>query len=325
MSHPFRHGVILDGATLGPGLDLSGLQALAETWDWHEHSSAEAVPERMAEADLVITNKVAIGRTALARARSLRCICVAATGFDHVDTAAAGEHGVAVVNCTHYATASVVQHTFALITALVTRLEAYHAAVRAGRWSASPQFCLFDYPITELDGKTLGIVGYGTLGRAVASVAAAFGMHVIVAARPGSRTTPRDRVGLPSLLASADVVTLHCPLTGDTRGMMDAEGIARMKPDALLINTARGPLVDERALADALRAQSIAGAGVDVLSAEPPPRDHPLLAHDIPNLIVTPHSAWASQAARQRLVDQIVSNMHAFARGEPRNLVGGAA
>ncbi len=317
----FRHAVILDAATLGPGLDLEAFEQLAEHWDWYDHTPAEAVPERLASAELVITNKVALGPEAFAQAPQLRCVCVAATGFDHVDTEAARSHGVTVSNCTGYATASVVQHTFALLTALATRLERYHDAVRAGRWSASPHFCLLDYPITELDGKTLGIVGYGTLGRGVAALGSAFGMEVMVAARPGAETIPDDRVALSTLVESADVISLHCPLTPATQGIIGATELERMKDSAFLINTARGPLVDEAALAQALRAGTIAGAGIDVLGAEPPPPDHPLLANDIPNLIVTPHTAWASHAARQRLVDQMVANMHAFAAGNPSNVV----
>ncbi len=321
MTAPFRQAVILDAATLGPGLDLQAFEQLAEHWDWYEHTSDDAAAERIGAAELVVTNKVALGSEAFARAPRLRCVCVAATGFDHVDTEAASAHGVTVSNCTGYATASVVQHTYALLTALATRLERYHEAVRQGRWSASPHFCLLDYPITELDARTLGIVGYGSLGRAVAAVAPAFGMEVMVAARPGAETIPDDRVALSTLVESADVISLHCPLTPATQGIIGEVELARMKDTALLINTARGPLVDEAALAQALRAGAIAGAGVDVLGAEPPPADHPLLANDIPNLIVTPHTAWASHAARQRLVDQMVANMRAFAAGEPRNVV----
>jgi len=321
MKPPFRHGAILDADTLGPGLDLEAFERLAEHWDWYDHSQHAYAAERLGDAELVVTNKVAIGREAFERAPRLRCVCVAATGFDHVDTQAARDHGVTVVNCTGYATASVVQHTFALLAALATRLELYHDAVRQGRWSESPHFCLLDYPITELDGKTLGIVGYGTLGRGVAALASALGMEVMVAARPGAATIPNDRVALSTLVESADVISLHCPLTAATHGLIGEAELARMKDTAFLINTARGPLVDEAALAQALRDGTIAGAGVDVLGAEPPPSDHPLLANDIPNLIVTPHTAWASHAARQRLVDQMVANMHAFAAGDPANVV----
>jgi len=321
MSAPFAHAVILDAATLGPGVDTTALRALAQQWSWYEHSVDAAVADRIETADLVITNKAPIDADALAGAQRLRCICVAATGVDHVDVAAASRRGVAVCNCTGYATASVVQHTFALLMSLTNRVEAYHAAARGGAWSASPHFCVLDYPITELAGKTLGIVGWGTLGRAVAGVGETLGMTIQVAARPGSEDCPPGRMPLMDLLECADVVSLHCPLTPDTRGLIGVAELEHMETSAFLLNTARGALIDETALARALRAGSIAGAGLDVLVREPPPRDDPLLAPDVPNLVVTPHCAWASQAARQRLVDQMVANMQAFAAGRACNQV----
>lgn len=323
MTAPFTRACILDAGSLGPGLDLDALRATAAEWDWHERTAAEDAPARIRDAELVITNKVQVGAEALAAAPSLRLLCVAATGVNNVDLEAAARHGVTVCNATGYGTASVVQHTVALLLALATRLEAYHAAVRAGRWAESPHFCLLDYPITELDGRTLGIVGYGTLGRGVAQVATALGMEVLVAARPGAEAAPADRVLLGELLPRVDALSLHCPLTPETRGLIGADELERMRPTAFLLNTARGGIVDESALADALRAGTIAGAGFDVLSVEPPRDGNPLLADDVPNLIVTPHSAWGAHAARQRLVDQLAATIRGFASGAPRNVVAG--
>jgi glycerate dehydrogenase len=225
-----------------------------------------------------------------------------------------------VCNSRGYGTASVVQHALALILALSVRLPEYRATVAAGRWQASPVFCLLDHPIAELAGRVLGIVGFGTLGRGVASVASALGMDVRVAQRPGGEPQ-ENRVPLASLLPMVDVLSLHCPLTEHTHGLIGAAELRAMKPTALLINTARGALVDEGALADALRTGEIAGAGVDVLSVEPPPPDHPLLAPDVPNLILTPHIAWAARESRQRLADDVAANIEAFIAGEPRNRV----
>lgn len=319
------HGVILDADSLGPGLDLTRLRAQLNSWDWHARTDPEETADRIREADVVITNKVVLDADAFSAAQRLQLVCVAATGVNNIDLQAAREHGVTVCNATGYGTPSVVQHTFALMLALATRLPDYQAAVRAGEWSRSPFFCLLDFPITELAGKTLGIVGYGTLGQGVASVAHAFGMDVQIAARPGAAEIPPDRLAVADLLERADVLTLHCPLTDATRGLIGQAELERMKPDALLINTARGGIIDEAALADALRAGLIGGAGMDVLTQEPPRDGNPLLADDIPNLIVTPHSAWGSQAARQRLVEQVADHIANFQAGQPSNVVAGPA
>ncbi|MEF8833228.1 MAG: 2-hydroxyacid dehydrogenase [Halofilum sp. (in: g-proteobacteria)] len=317
------HGVILDADSLGPGLDLTGLRGQLDSWDWHGHTAPEETTDRIREADVVITNKVVLDAEAFAAARHLRLVCVAATGVNNIDLDAAREHGVTVCNATGYGTASVVQHTFALMLALATRLPDYQVAVRAGEWSRSLFFCLLDFPITELAGKTLGIVGYGTLGQGVAHIARAFDMDVKIAARPGITGIPADRVAVEDLLEQADVLTLHCPLTDATRGLIGRPELERMRPDALLINTARGGIVDEAALADALRAGTIGGAGMDVLTREPPRDGNPLLDDDIPNLIVTPHSAWGSQASRQRLVEQVADRIASFRAGRPGNVVAG--
>jgi glycerate dehydrogenase len=225
-----------------------------------------------------------------------------------------------VCNVDGYATPSVVQHVFTLLLALTTRFNEYTSAVKQGDWSRSSFFCLLDYPIRELDGKTIGIVGYGHLGRAVASIAEAFGMTVLLAKRNIEDTRP-GRVALHDLLPQVDVLSLHCPLTEETRGMIAADELALMKKDAVLINTARGGLVDEYALLDALKAHQIGGAGLDVLEKEPPPPGYPILKADLPNLIITPHTAWASRESRQRLLDEIALNIEAFKAGELRNAV----
>ena len=317
------HGVILDADSLGPGLDLTRLRGQLDSWDWHSHTEPSETASRIREADVIITNKVVLDADAFATANRLRLVCVAATGVNNVDLDAARAHGVTVSNATGYGTPSVVQHTFALILALATRLPDYQAAVRAGEWSRSPFFCLLDFPITELAGKTLGVIGYGTLGQGVATIARAFDMDVRIAARPGATDIPADRVAVEDLLERVDVLTLHCPLTEATRGLIGRAELERMKPDALLVNTARGGIVDEHALADALRAGTIGGAGMDVLTQEPPRDGNPLLADDIPNLIVTPHSAWGSQAARQRLVEQVADHIAGFLAGRPGNVVAG--
>ncbi|MDZ7787412.1 MAG: 2-hydroxyacid dehydrogenase [Halofilum sp. (in: g-proteobacteria)] len=317
------NGVILDADSLGPGLDLTRLRDQLDHWDWHGHTAPEETANRIREADVVITNKVVLDAAAFAAAPRLQLVCVAATGINNIDLDAAREHGVTVCNATGYGTPSVVQHTFALILALATRLPDYQAAVRAGEWSRSPFFCLLDFPITELAGKTLGVIGYGTLGQGVAGIARAFDMDVRIAARPGATEIPADRIAVEDLLEQADVLTLHCPLTDATRGLIGRAELERMKPDALLVNTARGGIVDEAALADALRAGAIGGAGMDVLTQEPPRDGNPLLADDIPNLIVTPHSAWGSQAARQRLVEQVADHIANFRAGKPSNVVAG--
>lgn len=314
-------GVFLDKDTVDSSdLDFRGLEAVLPEWRWHSITRSDEVIPRITEAGIVVSNKVRLDEAALRTARNLRLVCIAATGTNNVDLDAARRLNIAVSNVRAYATPAVVQHVFALMLALSTRLFDYHQAVREGRWQRSPHFCLLDYPIREVAGRTLGIVGYGELGRAVARAAVAFGMKVLVAQRPGGPAAP-GRLPLHALLPQVDVLSLHCPLTPATRGLIGAREFALMKPDALLINTARGGIVDEAALADALRQGRLGGAGVDVLSVEPPREDNPLLAPDIPNLIVTPHTAWASREARQRAVDQVVENIRAFLSGTPRNLV----
>jgi len=314
-------GVFLDTATLQRGdLDFARLTAALPTWKYHDATPTAQVEQRIAQAEVVVSNKAYLGAEALAVAEKLKLICVIATGTNNVDLAAAKARGIAVCNVTGYAASSVTQHVFALILALVTQLEKYRAAVKDGAWQRASGFSMLDFQIWELAGKTLGIVGYGSLGQAVARVAEAFGMRVLIAARPG-QSMVAGRVPLHDLLRQSDVVSLHCPLTEQTKGLISARELALMPPHALLINTARGGIVDEYALAEALRAGRLGGAGVDVLSIEPPVEGNVLLAADIPNLIVTPHIAWASREARQRLVDETAKNVVAFLCGEVRNRV----
>ncbi len=300
------------------GLDncsLTNLKNECRTLHLFHTTSPDQVTERINGVEIIIVNKVPVSRQHLAAAPSVRLICIVATGTDVVDVRGATELGVTVCNCRAYGTDSVVQHVFSLLLALHTNLLAYHAAVRAGRWQTADQFCFLDYPIVELKGRTLGIVGFGTLGRAIAKIAKAFGMRVIVARRPGN--PPDDRPALTEMLPMVDVLTLHCPLTDKTRNLIDKGALSLMKPTAILINCARGGLVDEAALVDALMSQKIAGAAIDVLSVEPPKGANPLLATKLDNLIITPHIAWASGHARQRIIDQTVENIQAFKAGKP--------
>jgi len=314
-------GVFLDSESLDrDDIDFENLRSTLPEWKFHGQTRPEETIERVQDAEIVVSNKVVLDRAALQGARSLKLVCVAATGTNNVDLVAAKELGISVCNVVHYATPSVVQHVFSLVTALNTKLLNYHEAVLAGSWNRSDQFCLLDYPIRELDGLTMGIVGYGELGKAVARAAECFGMKVLISERPGVGTTP-GRVPLSKLLPQVDVLSLHCPLTDDTRNLIGSNELALMKNTALLINTARGGIVDEQALANALSAGTIGGAGIDTLTQEPPVEGNVLLNPDLPNLIVTPHIAWASRSARQRLVDGVTANVRAFLARKPTNLV----
>jgi len=323
MTNPsLTRGVILDRDSVDRGdLDLNPLHRVLPEWTVLDTAQGRTdTAAHIAQTEVVISNKVMLDADALRRAERLRLVCVAATGTNNVDLEAAAALDVAVSNVRAYATPAVVQHVFALILALTTRLFEYRDAVREGRWGTSDTFCLLDYPIRELAGLTLGIIGYGELGRGVAGMGEAFGMHIAIAQRPGGEPRP-GRYPLEELVARADVLSLHCPLTPQTRGIIGAQELARMKEDAVLINTARGGLVDEQALADALRAGRLGGAGIDVLGEEPPRAGSPLLEPGIPNLIVTPHTAWATRQARQRVIDEVAANIRAFMRGEERNRV----
>jgi glycerate dehydrogenase len=301
-------------------LDVASLRAVLPELEVHAATPETEVDGRMAGAAVVLCNKALITRARIAANPALRLVALTATGTNNVDVDAAREHGVAVCNITDYCTASVVQHVFAVLLALTHRIREYDRALKAGAWERGESLPPPAFPIRELAGRTLGVVGYGTLGRGVAGVAAAFGMRVLVASRPGAPPAP-DRLPLAQLLPAVDVLSLHCPITPATRHLIGARELARMKPDAVLINTARGGLVDAAALAAALRAGHLGGAAVDVLEEEPPIHGNPLLAPDLRNLIATPHMAWAAREARQRAIDELARNVAAFLRGERRHRV----
>src|SRR5699024_6783433 len=278
MTSTIRRGCFLDTGTLGSDIDWTPLAGTLDHWRWHHHTHASDTAARIADASVIVTNKVVLDTDLLAAATQLELVCIAATGTDNVDLDAAAVRGIAVTNVRDYATPAVAQHVFALILAQATRWHDYAAGVRRGDWSRSPFFCRLDHPIEELAGATLGIIGYGTLGRRVAQLARCFDMRVLVAERAAADTVRPGRSPLAQVLAQADYLSLHCPLTDATHHLIDADALAAMQPSACLINTARGPIVDETALAAALRSGAIAGAALDVLSVEPPPADHPLLA-----------------------------------------------
>jgi len=313
--------VILDAATLPPTVRLRPV-SVPHDLVVHDRTSAEEAAERIRDADIVVTNKVPINALALAAAPRLRLVAVAATGFDMVDVPACRQRGIVVCNVRGYATTTVPEHCFALIFALRRNLLAYHRAVAEGRWQRSGQFAFFDFPIRDLAGSTLGIIGSGALGRATARIGHALGMQVLFAAAKnrsdqGSLYTP-----FPDVLARSDVISLHCPLNVNTRHLIGPHEFAQMKRQPLLINTGRGGLVDEQALCTALETGLISGAGFDVVTQEPPPPDHPFLRlMNRPDFILTPHIAWASAEAAQALADQLIDNIEAFLAGTPRNLI----
>ena len=312
--------VFLDYDTVSNGdLDASALSAAVDDLVLCESDDAKTA-ERIRDADIVLLNGLELSRESLSGAPNLKLVALAATGTDNVDLAAARELGVAVCNVRGYCTSSVVQHAWGLILSLTQHLAGFARLATDGSWNKHEPLIEMRYPIRELRGRVFGVVGRGELGRGAASVAEAFGMRVVFANRRGESPRP-DRVELPQLLAMADIVSLHCPLNDSTRGLIGAREFALMKPDALLINTARGALVDGYALAAALKAGRLGGAGIDVLPQEPPRDDDPLLDPDIPNLLLTPHVAWAAREARQRCLDEMAANIQDFARGGRRSRV----
>jgi glycerate dehydrogenase len=315
--------VVLDGHTLNPGdLDWRAVEALGEL-TVHARSSAAEIVARASDADILLTNKTPVTAETIAALPKLRCIGVLATGYNVVDTAAASARGIPVCNVPGYGTASVAQHVFALLLELTQQTGHHARTVREGRWSACPDFCYWDFPLVELAGRTLGIVGYGNIGAAVARIGAAFGMKIIASGRRPRSAEGVEFVTTADVFRRADVVTLHCPLTEETRGIANAARIATMKPTAFLINTGRGPLIADQDLADALNAGRIAGAGLDVLSTEPPPSGNPLFTAK--NCIITPHIAWATHASRARLMEIVAANLRAFLDGQPQNVVNPAS
>jgi glycerate dehydrogenase len=314
--------VVIEGYSLNPGdLSWSGLEALGEL-TVYDRSRQDQIVERCKDAEIVFTNKEPLGRNILEQLPNVKFIGVLATGYNCVDVAAARDLGIVVSNVPGYGTNSVVQLSFALLLELTLHVQDHSNAVKNGDWSRSPDFCFWNYPLIELSGKTMGIIGFGDIGKKVGDVASAFGMKVIGNSR--TRTDQSHRAdfrwaSVEELLAQSDVVSLHCPLTPGTTGMINKDSLKLMKPSAFLLNTSRGPLIVDQDLADALNEGLIAGAGIDVLSKEPPPPDNPLLSAK--NCIITPHIAWATKEARVRLMDIVVSNTKAYIGGSPVNVV----
>lgn len=317
--------VFLDAMTFDRG-DVS-FERFTQQWicAFHRFTKPEETAARLLGCDVVVTNKIVVNETVLSRpeAQTLKLIAVAATGFNNIEVESAKRRGIPVCNVKGYSSPSVAQHTFGLILELTSRVGAYSRDVAAGAWAKSPIFTLLTYPCTELAGKTLGIIGYGDIGKAVARIAASFGMQVLVAARKGDDRPSAGRVSFESLLQSSDIVTLHCPLTPETKNIMGTPELSLMKKGAFLINASRGGLVDEAALLEALTHQHLAGAALDVLMQEPPSAAHPVIkaAQEGLNLIVTPHSAWLTLESRQRLLNEVAENIKAFEAGRVRNPV----
>jgi len=313
-----EHIVFLDRSTLQATVRRP---AFEHTWQEYATTSPAQTLERLRDATIVLTNKAPLRGDLLAQLPKLKMIAVAATGYDVIDVPACRERGIAVANIRNYALHTVPEHAFSLILALRRSLLEYRADVERGRWQEVDQFCFFDHPIRDLHGSTMGIFGEGVLGQGTATIARAFGMRVLFADHappkmPNVEFTPMDQV-----LAESDVISLHCPLTPDSRNMFGLEQFRKMKRSAILINTARGGLVDEQALVTALKEGLIAGAGFDVLTKEPPKEGNPLLDVRMPNFILTPHVAWASDGAMQFLADQLIDNVELFVKGTPQHLV----
>lgn len=313
--------VILDGYSANPGdLSWKELEQMGEVTVYDRTSPSETV-QRAANADVVLTNKVVLDREKIAQLSRLKYIGVLATGYNVVDIEAAHERGIVVTNVPAYSTESVAQMVFAHLLTVTNRTEHYAIQNRSGRWAASPDFCYWDFPLMELAGKTIGIVGLGNIGRRVAEIALAFGMKVKAVTSKSQEQLPAgiEKADLQTLLSSADVLSLHCPLTANTRHLINADTLRLMKPTAILINTGRGPLIDDQAVANALQKGLLGAFCADVLTTEPPSSNNPLLSQ--PNAFITPHIAWASTEARTRLLQIAIANVRAFASGKPQNTV----
>lgn len=323
MSPPKKTIAVVDAHCLNPGdLSWSRLEALGQC-TCYDRTSNDQLAERIRDAEIVLTNKVALARDTMAACEHLKYVGVTATGYNIVDVQAATELGILVTNVPSYGTASVAQMVFAHILNLTQRVGDHAAAVREGRWASSPDWCFWDYPLVELSGLTMGILGFGRIGRATADLARAFGMRVMAHSRSPIKEAGGVRaVDLETLFRESDVLSLHCPLTLETQGIINGERLAQMKPTALLINTSRGALVDESALAAALNDGRLAGAGLDVLTIEPPSKTNPL--YTAKNCYITPHIAWATRASRQRLLDMSIDNVAAYVNGAPQHVVNSA-
>jgi len=316
--------VILDGYSANPGdLSWAALENIGELTVYDRTKPQETI-ERAKDADIVLTNKVLLGKQEIEQLPRLRYIGVLATGYNVIDLKSASEHGIVVTNVPAYSTESVAQMVFAHLLTVTNRTEHYALKNRAGDWTASPDFCYWDTQLTELAGKTFGIVGLGNIGRRVAAIAQAFGVKVVAFTSKRADELPAgiEKRTMDELLAESDVLSLHCPLTPDTHHLINRETLQRMKPTAILINTGRGPLVNDQDVADALKEKRLKAFCADVLTEEPPRADNPLLPCE--NAFFTPHIAWATEEARSRLVDIAVNNVKAFVEGKPVNVVGGS-
>ncbi len=314
-------GIFLDLDSVDTGdLNLGRLQDCLPHWQFNPTTRTDKVISSLQGCSVAVSNKVVLDANVLENCPDLRLICISATGINNVDIEAAQKHQIAVCNVTAYATSSVAQHVFRLILALAGRLKENTQAVLQGQWSKSPYFCLLDFPPVELTDKTMGIIGYGELGHAVAQLAEQFGMKVLIAQRDKDDQRP-GRLPLAELFPQVDVLSLHCPLTDQNRNIIYQPELSLLPEHALLINTARGGLVNETALLDALQNKTIAGAALDVLAQEPPALDHRLVNAHLDNLIITPHIAWASQQSRQRLLDEVAANIQAYFNNEKRNRI----
>jgi glycerate dehydrogenase len=316
-----HYAVMLDEATFTSGdLNLSALVNQVDQWDRYPTTTAAQRFERLQNASIVLANKVRLDAQLLSALPKLQLILLTGTGTDHIDLAICKAQGITVCNVASYGTSSIAQHVFTLMLALSTNLLSYARDTASGAWSQGAHLLTLAYPISELEGKSLGLVGYGTLAKGVEKLALAFGMNVVIAQRPGG-ALQSGRLPMDTLLAESDVVSLHCPLVDSTYHLINAAALRKMKATAILINTARGAVVDNVALAEALKSGEIKGAGIDVLEQEPPPVDHPLIQSDVPNIIVTPHIAWGSVEARQRLLNKVAENLQAWLKGDPVNVV----
>jgi glycerate dehydrogenase len=308
------------GSVTHGDMDCAALERAISPWRYYRDSSESEVLERIRKAEVVVSNKVFLNRAAILAANRLKLICVAATGYNNIDLVAAAERNIPVCNVRGYATPSVVQHVFMLILNLSRRFVEYQELVKRGGWQTSTFFCPLDFGMEELSGKMLGIVGFGELGKAVAEIAQAFGMQLLIAEHKGKLARP-GRTVFDEVIRQADFITLHCPLSQETRHLINRREFELMKPSAYLINTARGGLVNEADLLQSLSTGRIAGAAIDVLQEEPPGKDNLILQHQPANLIVTPHIAWASRESRQRLLDQLAGNIHHFFQHQPFNQI----
>ena len=304
--------VVLDVQTLGLDVDFSEIKRHVASLDCYDQTTPDEIVSRSMDADIIVVNKAKIIREHIAALPKLKLICVTATGMDNIDCEAAKEKGVVVKNVSGYSTASVAQHVMALLFSLANNLKRYERWVAKGNWQSSGKANLLDYPILELAGRTLCLIGYGTIAKQVAAIANAVGMQIIIAERPGLSDIRDGRVAFLEAIKMADVISIHCPLTDSTRGMIDAAVISQMKDEVILINTARGAIIDEKALADAMNAGKFFGVGLDVLTEEPPSKNHPLLSVSHSNYILTPHNAWGTDRSRKRLLAAVAKNIQDF-------------